>query len=65
MGAYKEFIELHTITGRRVYLKVAYIESIIDAGDNSLINIIGDNAKTDNYYKVKETYEEIKRMLDE
>ena len=31
----------------------------------SLINIIGDNAKTDNYYKVKETYEEIKRMLDE
>lgn len=29
------------------------------------INIIGDNAKTANYYKVKETYEEIKRMLDE
>ena len=60
MGAYKEFIELNTTTGKRIYLKVAYIESVVDKGDKRIINVTGDS-----FYEVKETYEEIKRMLDE
>lgn len=58
MGVYKEFIEVTGINGYKVYVKVASIIGLED-GDPVLL-MFGDKC-----YRLKDSYEDVKRLLEE
>lgn len=65
MGLYKEFIEVTATTGERVLIKVVCIESIEEKPDKTIINLVGDTSQVNNLYYVVETFEEVKRLLED
>ena len=56
------FIELHTLEGDPYILNMSIIESIdVDKDGNTIIYPVGQNEIY--YYKVKESYDEVKQKL--
>ena len=64
MGVNKEFIEVNLWDGRLAYVKIAYISSIIEDRDG-FARIYMNEDISNNYCQTKETYQEVKKKLEE